>query len=375
MWVSTLLSQKTMESPLQFFAGLEDPRVERTKDHLLSDIIFITIAAVVSGAESWYDIEDFGVAKQEWLKKFLRLPNGIPTHDTFNRVFAALDSDELAMCFLTWTQSVCERTKGEVISIDGKSLRGSSQRGSKSMVHMVSAWASANNIVLGQLKVDDKSNEITAIPALLEVLALSGCIVTIDALGCQKNIASAIIDKGADYVLALKGNQGELHDQVQDSFRFLEVSSTTQQTDLGHGRVEKRVCSLIDDLSMIEQKDQWKGLHSIIRIESERYTKSTGDSQQETRYYISSAKGNADRFNGIIRDHWKIENSLHWVLDVAFREDQSQKRAGNAAQNFSVITRIALNLLKNDAQAKRSVKGKRLKAAWNNEYLERVLNI
>lgn len=364
-----------MESPLQFFAGLEDPRVERTKDHLLTDIIFITIAAVVSGAESWYDIEDFGTAKQEWLRKFLSLPNGIPTHDTFNRVFAALNPDELAKCFLAWTQCVSERTEGEVISIDGKALRGSCRPGSKSMVHMVSAWASANNIVLGQLKVDDKSNEITAIPALLEVLVLTGCIVTIDAMGCQKTIASAIIDKGADYILALKGNQSELHNQVQDSFRFMEVRSVSHQTDLGHGRVEKRTCSVIDDLSMIEQNNQWKGLHNIIKIESERYMKSTGETQRETRYYISSAKGDGDQFNRNIRDHWKIENSLHWILDVAFNEDQSHKRAGNAAQNFSVINRIALNLLKNDTPSKRSIKGKRLKAAWNNEYLERVLKI
>lgn len=363
-----------MESPLQFFAGLEDPRVERTKDHQLTDIIFITISAVLSGAESWYDIEDFGHSKQEWLKKYLKLPNGIPTHDTFNRVFAALDPNELSKCFLEWTQFVSRMTAGEVVSIDGKTLRGTYSQDRKSLVHMVSAWASINNIVLGQLKVDDKSNEITAIPSLLEFLALKGCIVTIDAMGCQKAIASAIIAKEADYILALKGNQGELYQQVQESFRFTQANQVAQQTDLGHGRVEKRVCSVIDDLSMIDQREQWKGLQSIVKIDAERFIKSTGETQQETRYYISSLKADAGQLNEKIRDHWKIENSLHWVLDVAFHEDQSQKRAGNAAQNFSVINRIALNLLKSDIR-KGSIKGKRLKAAWNDKYLEHVLRI
>lgn len=364
-----------MESPLQFFAGLNDPRVERTKDHLLIDIIFITIAAVISGAESWYDIEDFGQVKESWLRKFLKLPNGIPRHDTFNRVFAALDPDQLAKCFLDWTRCVSELTKGEVISIDGKTIRGSYDPGSKSIVHMVSAWASANNMVLGQQKVGDKSNEITAIPALLEVLTIAGCIVTIDAMGCQKTIASAIIDKQADYILALKGNQGELHDQVQESFRFIQASTVNQQTDLGHGRVEKRVCSVIDDLSMIGQAHQWKQLRSIVKIETERYIKSTTETQYETRYYISSLTAGAHQFNQHIRDHWKIENSLHWVLDVAFHEDQSHKRAGNAAQNFSVINRIALNLLKSETQTRGSIKGKRLKAGWNVDYLQLVLRI
>jgi predicted transposase YbfD/YdcC len=364
-----------MESPLQFFAGLKDPRVERTKDHLLEDIIMITIAAVICGAESWYDIEEFGQQKEAWLKKFLKLPNGIPTHDTFNRFFAALEPKELGQCFLEWTQSVVRLTKGEVIGIDGKTLRGSYDQGSKSMVHMVSAWASTNNLVLAQQKVEDKSNEITAIPALLEVLALSGCIVTIDAMGCQKEIASAIVDKKADYILAVKGNQGQLHGQVQESFRFMNSSSVNQQTDLGHGRVEKRTCSVITDLSLIEQQQQWKGLQSLIRIQAERYIKATQETQQETRYYISSLKIDATPFNQNIRDHWKVENSLHWVLDVAFHEDQSQKRAGYAAQNFSVINRIALNLLKNDTHSKRSVKGKRLVAGWNTEYLQQVLGI
>ncbi len=364
-----------MENPLQFFTGMKDPRVERTRDHLLTDIIYITIAAVISGAESWYDIEAFGKAKYDWLKKFLNLPNGIPTHDTFNRFFASLDPDELAKCFLEWTRSVSCLTEGEVISIDGKTLRGSRDQGKKSIVHMVSAWAGSNNIVLAQKKVDNKSNEITAIPALLEVLELKGCIVTIDAMGCQKTIASAIVDKQADYILALKGNQGELHEDVKESFRFMKSNSMSEETDLGHGRIEKRVCSVINDLSMVYQKDQWKGLCSIIKIEAERYIKSTGETQRETRYYISSLQGDAQQSNRSIRDHWKIENSLHWILDVAFNEDQDRKRTGNAAQNFSVINRIALNLLKNETSTKQGIKGKRLKAGWSNEYLEAILKI
>ena len=364
-----------MDSPLQFFAGINDPRLERTKEHLLIDIIFITISAVICGAETWNDIEAFGRAKREWLSSILKLPNGIPTHDTFNRVFAALDAQELGRCFLSWTQSVSKLTEGEVISIDGKALRGSRDQGKKSIVHMVSAWASINNIVLGQQKVDSKSNEITAIPPLLEVLVLKGCIVTIDAMGCQKNIATAIVAKEADYILAVKGNQRELNEQVQESFRFIQVNSVAQEIDLGHGRIEKRVCSVITDLSMIEQTDQWTKLNSLIKIHTERQIKSTGESQRETRYYISSLKGEAQQLNHCIRSHWKIENSLHWVLDVAFHEDQSRKRAGNAAENFSTINRIALNLLKNEPTTKQGVKGKRLKAGWSNDYLETVINI
>ena len=364
-----------MVSPLQFFAGIKDPRLERTKDHLLLDIIFITIAAVICGAETWNDIEAFGKAKQEWLKSFLKLPNGIPTHDTFNRLYAALDSKELGQCFLSWTQSVTKLTAGEVVSIDGKALRGSRDQAKKSIVHMVSAWAGINNIVLGQQKVDSKSNEITAIPPLLAVLVLKGCIVTIDAMGCQKDIASAIVAKEADYILAVKGNQGELHQHVQESFLFIQPSSVAQEIDLGHGRIEKRVCSVINDLSMIEQKDQWIKLHSLIKIDAERQIKSTGETQKETRYYISSLQTDAQQLNRCVRSHWKIENSLHWVLDVAFHEDQSRKRAGKAAENFSVINRIALNLLKNEVSTKQGVKGKRLKAGWSTDYLEQVLNI
>lgn len=362
-----------MTSPLPFFSELTDPRVDRTKAHMLEDILFIAIASVICGAESWNDMENFGKAKEGWLRTFLRLPEGIPSHDTFNRVFSALNPEELESSFLSWARSVAELTDNEVVSIDGKSMRGTREHGSKSIVHMVSAWASANHIVLGQLKVDEKSNEITAIPKLLDLLVVKGCIVTIDAMGCQKDIVSAIVEQEANYLIAVKGNQGSLQEQVKDSFRFLPAVSVSEDTDCGHGRVETRRCSVISDLSLIEHREEWKNLRSLIKIETERYDKCRQATLKETRLYISSLEADADLINRSVRSHWGVENSLHWVLDVAFNEDHSRKRAGNAAQNFSLINRIALNLLKNEKSAKVGVRGKRLKAGWDNDYLLKIL--
>jgi len=364
-----------MESPISYFSDLVDPRVDRTKAHLLDDIIFIAIASVLCGAETWNDMETFGKSKEGWLREFLKLPEGIPSHDTFNRVFSLLDSAELETSFLQWTSSVAQLTEGEVISIDGKSICGSRDKGNKSIVHMVSAWAGINHIVLGQRKVDAKSNEITAIPELLKLLVLKGCIVTIDAMGCQKEIAKEIIDKEANYILGLKGNQGNLLQQTEDSFRFLEAKSIDHNIDVGHGRVEQRKCSVIDDLSMIEKKDDWKNLKCLVRVEAERYIKASSKTENETRYYISSLPADAQLLSNSIRSHWGVENSLHWVLDVAFNEDNSRKRAGNAAQNFSVLNRIALNILKNETATKVGVKGRRLKAGWDNEYLKKIFKI
>lgn len=358
-----------MESPLTYFAELTDPRIERTKEHLLQDILFITIAAVLSGAESWNDIADYGESKRAWLAGFLRLPGGIPSHDTFNRVFSALDPAELERCFLNWVRAVAQLGAGEVVSIDGKAIRGSRQAGGKAIVRLVSAWASANNLVLGQRKVEGKSNEITAIPKLLAVLDLSGCVVTIDAIGCQKTIAKKIADKQADYILGVKQNQGGLLENVRDSFALLPTASVAQEVDCGHGRVEQRRCAVVADLSMVEAARQWPSLRSLVQVEAERYAKASGATERETRYYISSLPPDAAVLNRAIRQHWQIENQLHWVLDVAFHEDQSRKRAGNAAQNFSLINRIALNLLKQDKTSQRGIKGKRLKAGWDNQYL------
>jgi predicted transposase YbfD/YdcC len=364
-----------MGSPLEYFSRLTDPRVERTREHVLAEILLIAIAAVLSGAESWNDIADYGESKQEWLKTFLQLPGGIPSHDTFNRVFAALDPAEFERSFADWVASIARLTAGEVIAIDGKTLCGTRQTGKKQLVHMVSAWAGANNLVLGQRKVDNKSNEITAIPKLLEALELSGTVVTIDAMGCQKTIAEKIVEKKADYILAVKENQPLLLEDVKDSFKMLPADTVDEQVDCGHGRVETRRCAVVGDLTLLDKPGDWAGLRSLVRIEAERFHKTSGKTEHETRYYITTLAPEAARINALVRQHWGIENKLHWVLDVAFGEDLSRKRAGNAAQNFSVLNRIALNMLKCETTLKRGIKGKRLKAAWDHPYLLRLLGV
>ena len=357
---------------MSYFSEMKDPRVERTRYHNLNDIIFIAIAAVLSGAESWNEIEYYGEMKEEWLKEFLELPNGIPSHDTFNRLFSALDPDEFEKCFLNWIKSINEITKGEVVSIDGKTIRGSKKLGFKTATHIVSAWADKNELVLGQIKVEEKSNEITAIPKLLENLLIKDCIVTIDAMGCQKKIARKIVSKQADYVLSVKENQKELFEDIKDSFRALKPSGTSEDIDYGHGRIETRKCYVLTDLSLVEEATKWKGLTSIIKIERERYFKATGKKETESSFYISTLS-EAKVINNAVRKHWGIENKVHWILDVAFNEDQSRKRTGNAAQNFSTLNRIALNLLKKD-DAKVGIKGKRKMIGWNNNYVFKVLN-
>ena len=364
-----------MENPLRYFAELKDPRVERNREHLLEEILLISIAAVLSGAESWNDIADYGKDKQEWLQTFLALPSGIPSHDTFNRVFAALDPEEMEKGFAAWVASIAKLTAGEVVAIDGKTLCGTRETGKKKLVHMVSAWAEGNGLVLAQRKVDEKSNEITAIPKLLNALELTGTVVTIDAMGCQRVIAGQIIAKKADYVLAVKENQGLLAEQVKDSFLLLDSDAVAEEIDCGHGRVGRRKCSVIADLGLIEKASEWASLQGLLRIESERYHKCTGKIEREIRYYITSLRPDAARLNSVIRQHWGIENKLHWVLDVGFGEDLDRKRAGHAAQNFSILDRIALNLLKQDKSSKRGIKGKRLKAAWNLPYLLKLLGI
>ena len=355
---------------LSYFSKMKDPRVERTKYHKLEDIVFIAIASVLSGAETWNDMEDYGIQKQEWLKTILELPDGIPSHDTFNRFFSALDPNEFEQCFLSWVKDICVQSEGEIISIDGKTMCGSRASSCKSATHIVSAWADINQLILGQIKVDNKSNEITAIPKLLDVLLLKGSIVTIDAMGCQKEIAKKIIEREADYILAVKENQADLLDDIQDSFRILPYN-VYEDIDYGHGRIETRTCCVITDLSLVEKSEKWKGLSSIVSIKRHRYFKATGKEEYETSYYISSLQ-NAETIAKGIRKHWGIENKVHWVLDVAFK-DNSRKRNENAAQNYSCLNRIALNLLKKDITVKRGIKGKRLNAAWNNKYLMLLL--
>lgn len=361
-----------MSSFFDHFADLPDPRVERTKQHKLSDILFITMAAVLSGCDDWNAIELYGQTKEEWLRKYLELPNGIPW-DTFNRVFAALDATALQACFLSWVKSVASVTQGDVVSIDGKRLCGSGEDGKRSIIHMVSAWSEANALVLAQTKVADKSNEITAVPTLLNVLSLKGCIVTLDAMGCQKEIAEEIISKQATYILAVKANQKFLLDDIKEAFAHCPAASEDLLLSVGHGRVERRTCRVLHDTEWICKQEEWKELKSLVEVTAERTHKSTGEQQKQTRYYISSLRADAASFNACIRSHWGIENHLHWTLDVVFSEDESRKRAGYAAENFALITRLALNLLKADKISKISMKNKRHKAAWSNDYVIRLL--
>jgi predicted transposase YbfD/YdcC len=362
-----------MHSPLKHFADMRDPRVKRTREHLLEEILLISIAAILSGANGWNEIEDYAHSKHAWFKSFLTLPGGIPSHDTFNRVFSALDPEELEKGFVAWVASIAKLTTGEVVAIDGKALRGTQESGKKAIVHMVSAWANTNCLVLGQRRVEEKSNEITAIPKLLDALELSGTVVTIDAMGCQRAIAEKIVAKKADYILAVKENQGHLLEEIKDSFQMLVADAVAEEIDYGHGRVEQRTCSAIADLSLVEKAAEWASLQGLVRIQSQRFHKATGKTEHEIRYYITSIKPDAARLNRSIRQHWGIENKLHWVLDVGFGEDLDRKRAGHAAQNFSVLNRIALNLLKLDKTSKRGVHGKRLKAGWDNDYLLHLL--
>lgn len=363
------------------FSDLSDPRMDRTKEHRLLDIVAIAICAVICGADSWVAVEEFGKTKHTWLRTFLGLPNGIPSHDTFGRVFAALDAEQFQHGFLRWIRAIWPATVGEVIAIDGKTLRGSyDRRIGKDAIHMVSAWAGQARLVLAQRKVDDKSNEIMAIPEVLWLLDLEGCTVTIDAMGCQTAIAKQIVQQGAHYVLAVKENQEQLYRDIVDTFRYADdgawrgVAHAHHRTVTGgHGRIETRDYWVIHDpevLVYLNPKGRWKGLSGIGMIQTERI--SNGPPASERRYYIISGPPSAAAFAHAVRGHWGIETSVHWVLDVTFNEDRSRVRMGNAPQNFAVLRHIALNLLRQEP-SKGSINTKRFRAALNEQYLLKVL--
>ena len=378
--VAQIEDEGTATSVIEYLSAVADPRIERTRLHSLKDILVLSLCAIICGADSFVGIEEFGIAREAWFKTFLDLPNGIPSHDTIGRVFALLDPKALEAVFRAWTRTVAELTQGEVVAFDGKSLRRSFRKaGCGVFVHMVSAWATRNRIVLGQVKVDDKSNEITAIPELLGMLFLKGCIVTIDAMGCQKEIAAKIVDSAADFCLTVKDNQPTLHNDLIRTFEAAATDPTVLATmsyavtnDKGHGRIETRRCWTTNDVSGISQADQWKGLRSLALIESERTV--NGKTSTERRYVICSCIDfSAAKALATVRAHWGIENQLHWVLDVAFREDDCRVRAGHAAENFAVLRHTALNLLKKVKGTKVGIKIRRQKAGWDDKFLLKVL--
>jgi predicted transposase YbfD/YdcC len=375
------MDQAIGNSVKDHFLSLSDPRILLKTRHKLIDVVVITLCAVIAGADDWVEIAAFGREKEQWFKTFLELPKGIPSHDTFGRVFSLIHPGEFAKCFLNWIRSAFPMGDSDVIAIDGKTARRSHDRANgKPPIHMVSAWAVRHRLILGQVKTEDKSNEITAIPELLKVLDINGCVVTTDAMGCQKEIARQIVDQGADYVFSLKGNQGNLHKEVEllfedakkNDYKDLALASYTT-VDGEHGRVETRSYTVTADVDWFEEKSKWKNLTTFAMVES---TREIGDqTTRETRYFISSLPCDAKRFAEAARDHWGVENGLHWCLDISFREDDSRVRNGHAPENLAIIRRFALSLIKNDPQRKIGVKASRKRAGWSNSYLLHLLKL
>jgi len=387
--IDPTLPTPSLPSLVAHFGCLPDPRLNRTKDHKLIDLLVIAICTLLCGGESFNDMEEFGQAKHAWFKTFLELPAGIPSHDTFNRLFAALDPKQFLECFLRWTQSLRTAIAGEIVAIDGKALRRAVKRGQPAK-YIVNAWARQNGLVLGQLKVADKSNEITAVPQLLRALELAGCIVTVDAMGCQKKIAREIVEADADYVLALKGNQETVHEEVKSylddaiarqahlsppkaTTGFVTELDYSETIEKDHGRIEIRRYWHSDRLNWFADRGKWEKLTSVGVVESVREV--DGETKIERRYYLSSLARGVKCFAAAVRGHWGVENQLHWVLDVCFGEDQSRARTGYAAENLATLRRLALNILRRETTKKRGIKGKQKSAGWDHAYLLRLLGL
>lgn len=384
----TLLSQngvkkmsinKALEDCLE---SVDDPRTEKNLKHKFIDIMVIAILATISGADTWDDMEDWGNAKKEWLSSFLELPNGIPSHDTFNRIFSMIDPEQFHKAFIDWVRAVTEKIEG-VVAIDGKTIRRSKDvTNGKRAIHVVSAWAAENNLVLGQYKTEEKSNEITAIPELLNQLDIKGCIVTIDAMGTQKKIAEEIIAGEADYILTVKENQPQLYENIRLYFETEVLTKDKKELEKGacyykeyckeHGRIEKREYYITTEINWLKEKKDWKGLSGLGMCISKV---TEGEKTTESRSYTiySRKEMNAEEYGKAKRSHWKIENALHWVLDIAYREDESRVRVGNSAENLNILRHMTLNMLKQEKSCKRGIAGKRKNCGWNHEYLLKVL--
>ena len=369
---------ETQHDLISLFSDLPDPRLNRKKLHQLGDIVAIAILAVICGAETWVDIEDFGMARYEWLKNFLDLPNGIPSHDTFNRVFSLINPKVFEEKFCDWIQAISGKLNGQIV-IDGKMVKGSGNRKKKKEpLWIVSAWAADLDLVLAQTQVSEKSNEITAIPDILEMLSITGCIISIDAMGCQKNIAKGIKDRGGDYVLALKGNQGNLHSEIINyfdqaeavNFEYIE-NDFHRSVEENRGRKEERLLFVTEEIEWLPMKEEWKDLRSIVLVVS--YREENGVKTTERRYYISSLSADAQAHAKAVRNHWGIENKQHWILDVGFNEDKCRIREKVSGKNFATLRRVALNLLKQDS-SKGGIKRKRLRAGWDHEFLKKVIS-
>jgi predicted transposase YbfD/YdcC len=369
------VSKTKIVSLITILGEVPDPRVARTREHDLVELLVIALCTLLCVGDSFYDMEEFARVRLQWLRTFLTLRGGVPSHDTFNRLFQALDPKMFADCLARWTQSVRTVLGGEVVALDGKSVRRALNAG-QDVRMIVSAWATESGLLLGQRKTRDKSNEITVVPELLRALELAGCIITADALHCQKNIAKEIIEADADYVLALKGNQpaafGEIKTFLDDAVaRHDPALAFVETTDKGHGRVEVRRYWQSEEIGWFADRDKWEGLRSVAMVESVREVK--GQQSVERRYYLSSLAVDVAKLARAVRGHWKIENQLHWVLDVVFGEDQSRARTGHAAENLAATRRLAINLLRQDKENKRSLKSQRLRATLDPDYLRQLL--